>query len=329
VGEVAQLRTGVWFPGGESIGEMAAAASVAEDARIDSIWVAEGIMGRDAFVALTAIAGATGRVALGTGIVNPYARHPAQLAAAFASLDEACGGRAVCGVGIGARDQLVRLGYDVSRSLAAAREAVELLRRLLARETVDFEGKKFQARGVRLGFRPPRPEMPIYLAATGPKMCALAGEIADGIYLPYGVPAFLRSAIEQTRERRPSDGGFDVACQILVSVDDDRELAVSRVKASLGLILTEPNGESVMEANGLDPASVQPLRDALGDGGIRGMVSVIDDDVVDHLAIVGSRDECVAKLRAAIDCGVTHVQASLLGDGASSTLDVLGAVRER
>jgi 5,10-methylenetetrahydromethanopterin reductase len=182
----APLLTGVWFQGGLRVGAAVELAVQAEAADVDSVWVAEGPVARDAFVTLSAIAAATSRVELATGVVNPFTRHPAQLAASFATLDELSGGRAVCGVGIGARDFLIPLGADVAKPLTTAREMLSILRRLLAREVVDLDGTKFQLDAVRLGFRPPRGDIPIFLAATGPRMCGLAGREADGIYLLYG-----------------------------------------------------------------------------------------------------------------------------------------------
>jgi len=318
---------GVWFPGGQTPQEMARLAMVAESSGIDSVWVAEGQLGRDALICLSAIAAATTRVCLGTAVVNPYTRHPAQLAASFATLDELAEGRVIGGIGIGARDGLARLGYDVSRPLAAARESLTMVRALLARETVTAGGTKFRAEAARLGFRPPRPQIPLYLAATGPKMCALAGEIADGVYLPYGAPEFLRPAIEQTRERRPDDRPFDVACQALLSVDDDPRVAAARVRPGIGFILTEPNAEDVLRSNGLDPDTAGPIREQLAAGGVRAMAAAVDDAIVERLTISGSRDECLAKLRAAADLGITHLTVSLLDDDPGPALDLLAAYK--
>lgn len=305
---------------------MAHLAATAEAAGVDSVWVAEGQLGRDAFVCLAAIAGATRRVAIGTAIVNPYTRHPAQLAASFATLDELSEGRVICGIGIGARDQLRTLGYDTSRPLRAARESIEMVRGLLARETVTAEGEKFRAQTARLGFRPPRQQVLIYMAATGPKMCALAGELGDGIYLPYGSTQFLQAAIANSRERRSGDRPFDVACQVLVSVDDDPKAAAARVRPGIGLILTEPNGEDVLRANGLDPGKARLIREQLSSGGIRAMVAAVDDEIVEHLTVSGDHDRCLAKLRATIDLGISHLTLSLLDDNPGPTLELVSSL---
>lgn len=86
------VRPGVWFQGGLKIPIATELARQAEAAGVDSIWLAEGPIARDAFLTLASIAGATSRVELATGVVNPFTRHPAQLAATFAALDELSGG---------------------------------------------------------------------------------------------------------------------------------------------------------------------------------------------------------------------------------------------
>lgn len=319
---MSEVRTGVWFQGGLPVGTAVDLARTAEAAGVDSVWVAEGPVARDAFVTLAAIAAATERVELATGVTNPFTRHPAQLAASFATLDELSGGRVVCGLGIGLRDQLARLDADVSKPLTAAREMVALVHGLLARETVELDGAQFRVDGVRLGFKPPRDRIPIVLAATGPKMCALAGE-TDGIYLLYGTHEYLRTALGHTEKSRTPGSDFRVASPILLAADDDREAARERVKVGLGLTLTEPSGEAMLEANGLDPALVQPMRDGLASGGVRELAAAVDELIVDCLAIAGTHAECVERLVDAVDAGITHPQLLLTGGDPGPELAVL------
>lgn len=325
--EGGALKTGVWFPGGHSVGAMGPLAARAEQAGVDSVWVAEGQLGRDAFIGLAAVAQSTQTVTIGAAIVNIYTRHPAQLAASFATLDELSAGRTVCGVGIGARGELARLGYDVGRPLRAATESIDILRTLLAQQVSTLAGDKFQTDGAKLGFRRHFDSMPVYLAAAGPQMCALAGELADGIYLPHGTPEFIEHAVKRSHLRRPADRPFDVACQTLLSVDDDLEVARSRVRPAIGFILVEPNGESVLSANGLAPDKAQRIRDALADKGVRAMCAQIDDDVLERLTVAGDRDYCLARLQGLVGAGVTHVTVSLLDDHPEPALELLAALR--
>lgn len=322
-----KLRTGVWFQGGLKVDATVQLAVAAENAGVEVVWVAEGPVSRDAFVTLSAIAMATSRVELGTGVVNPHTRHPAQLAASFATLDELSGGRAVCGVGIGARDFLIPIGVDVSKPLATAREMVTILRGLLARETVELDGTKFRLEHARLGFRPPRDEIPICLAATGPKMCALAGELADGIYLMYGTEGYVRGSLELARAARDSDRALSVASPILMAVDDDPQAAKAKLKPGIGLMLTEPNGERMLEANGLEPALAQQIRDGLAERGVKALQSAVDDAIVDRLTIAGTHEQCLSRLAQAVDWGINQPQVLLTGDDPGPAFRVLSELK--
>jgi 5,10-methylenetetrahydromethanopterin reductase len=266
-------------------------------------------------------------VQLATGVVNPFTRHPAQLAATFASLDELSDGRMICGIGIGARDGLIPLGADVSKPLTAAKETTSIVRRLLAREDVVHEGKVFNLSHVRLGFRPTREMIPLYLAATGPKMCALAGEAADGIYLMYGTQEYVTTSLQRARDARLRDEALGVASPILMAVDDGEGVAKSQIKAGIGLMLLEPNGESMLEANGVDPVHAQRIRDGLASGGIKALIAAVDDSIIDRLTIYGTHAECVERLEEAASWGINEPQVLLTGGDPSAVLSVLSDFR--
>lgn len=319
------LRPGVWFQGGLSVAATVELARRAEAAGVDAVWLAEGPVARDAFITLAAVATATERVRLATGVVNPFTRHPAQLAATFATLDELSGGRAAVGVGFGARDFLGPLGFEFSRPLATAREMVDIIRRLLQREVVDLDGEKFHLEGVRLGMRPVRTDVPLYLAATGPKMCALAGEVADGIYLLYGTEGYVRQSLARAQEARLSPTPLRVASPMLIAVDDGAGAALFGVKVGIGLMLTEPNGEGMLETNGIDPALAQRIRDGLAGGGVKAMAEAVDQSIVERLTICGTASQCVDRLLEAASWGVDEPQVLLSGEDPTETLAVLAA----
>ena len=320
----APFRPGVWFQGGLNVDATIELAVRAEEAGVDSVWLAEGPVARDALITLSAIAMKTSRIELATGVVNPFTRHPAQLAASFATLDELSHGRAVVGVGFGARDFLLPLGVDVTKPLATAREMVQIIRGLLNREVIDHHTDKFQMDGVRLGLRPFRQGVPIYLAATGPKMCALAGEVADGIYLLYGTKSYVEGSLSLADEKRPAEAApFRVASPALMAVDGDDERALAGAKIGIGLMLTEPNGEGMLEANGIDPALAQRIRDGLTTGGVKALVTAVDDAIVEKLIISGSHAQCVDRLVEAYAWGINEPQVLLSGDDPTAIFKVL------
>ena len=145
------LKRGIWFAGDLPTSRMVELAQLAEQDGVDSVWMSDGYYARDALVSLAAIGAATSRVQLGTSVLNPFTRHPAVLAMALATLDELSGGRAIIGIGAGARHQVEgQMGYDGSRPLTAVREAIDVLEQIATGEEVDYDGKVMTARGVRL-----------------------------------------------------------------------------------------------------------------------------------------------------------------------------------
>jgi len=323
----APFRPGVWFQGGLNVDATVELAVRAEGAGVDSVWLAEGPVARDAFITLSAIATKTSRIELATGVVNPFTRHPAQLAASFATLDELSHGRAVVGVGFGARDFLLPLGVDITKPLATAREMVEIIRGLLNRQVLQHHTEKFQLDGVRLGLRPFRQGVPIYLAATGPKMCALAGDVADGIYLLYGTQSYVEgSLILATEHRNGNAAEFKVASPALLAVEGDGQ-ALAEAKIGIGLMLTEPNGEGMLGANGIDPALAQRIRDGLNTGGVKALATAVDDTIVDKLIISGTHAQCVDRLVEAHGWGVSEPQILLSGEDPTATFAVLADAR--
>lgn len=149
----------------------------------DSFWMPEA-WERDAFTLLTELAGRTERIHLGTGIINVFSRSPALIAMSAATLDDISGGRVRLGLGTsGARVVEDFHGVRFSKPLTRLRETIQIIRLLLAGERADFSGECFELRRFKLGFKPVRSEIPIYVAALTQKSLRQAGELADG-WLP-------------------------------------------------------------------------------------------------------------------------------------------------
>ena len=133
-------------------------------------------------------------------MVNNWTRNPALLASTFATLDDLAPGRVILGIGAWWDPLAAKVGIDRSRPLRAMRETVEAVGRLLADETVTYEGEFVHLDGVELDYvhqeRRPK-DVPIYIGATGMQMMELTGRIADGVLLNYLVsPAYNDRALE-------------------------------------------------------------------------------------------------------------------------------------
>ncbi|HXG67099.1 MAG TPA: LLM class flavin-dependent oxidoreductase, partial [Blastocatellia bacterium] len=149
----------------------------------DSFWLPEA-WEREAFATLAEIALRTERIGIATGIINVFSRSPALIAMGAATLDEISGGRVRLGLGTsGARVIEDFHGVPYRKPLTRLKETIQIIRLLLAGERVDFEGDCFRLKRFKLGFKPLRADIPIYVAALTPKSLRQLGHVADG-WLP-------------------------------------------------------------------------------------------------------------------------------------------------
>ncbi len=156
-------------------------ARFAEKHDFQHLWYADEKFYRDPYVSLTYVARHTDRIRLATCVTDPYTRHPALTAMAIASLDEVSGGRAVLGIGAGSSG-LRALNLSQTKPVIALREAVALIRRMWAGETVEMQGEVIAMHGGELNFRA-RQDIPITIATSGRQILRLAGEVADSVML--------------------------------------------------------------------------------------------------------------------------------------------------
>jgi len=154
------VALGVGLPLNRPIDELVQAARLAERLGYGFVWASDDRLQWDVFSVLAAIGLQTERIALGPGVTNPYSRHPALVAAAIATLDELTYGRAVLGLGAGGTAHGM-LGIERTAPAAALREAIGVIRALLAGAESTADGRVVRTRSAKLDFMPPRPDVPI------------------------------------------------------------------------------------------------------------------------------------------------------------------------
>src|SRR4030095_3362483 len=218
------------------------------------LWTAEAY-GSDAVTPLAFIAGQTERIRLGAAILQRQARTPAMTAMTATTLDQLSGGRMLLGLGVSG-PQVVEGWHGVAygKPLVRTREYVEILRAIWAREKpLEHQGPHYQIpyRGPgATGLGKPLKsivhgrQIPIYLAAIGPKSVAQAAEIADGwlpiFYSPFPAPEIYQPSLAEAF--RKAGGGkslrdFDIAVSATVIVHDDAKAALRFVKPQLALYI--------------------------------------------------------------------------------------------
>jgi 5,10-methylenetetrahydromethanopterin reductase len=288
-------------------------ARAAEEAGFEDVWFPDHYFIREVYAALALAAAATMRVGLGTAVTSPYLRHPVLLASAVATIDEISEGRAILGIGVGGHEFPGQLNVSLARPLAVCREASDVVRRLLAGETVTAQGKIFSVQGARLHFTPAR-RIPVYLAARGPQMLALAGEIADGVITHGTHASYLELARDQVAgglaKAGRRAGAVDLTLMGEVAVTDDLARERDRLRARCVLMAGGEYAPALVERYGLTADDVEPVRRAVKAGDLAAAARAVNDRVVDAFCVVGSADRCREILRGMAGAGVTHVICS-------------------
>jgi 5,10-methylenetetrahydromethanopterin reductase len=183
---------------------------LADELGFSTVWVLDShLLFQEVYTLLGALAVSTSSIRLGTAVTNPLTRHPTVTASAFATLAALSGGRATLGISVG-DSALKAMNLEVAK-VADLETAVRQCRTLLAGADVSFGAGKIAR--LQHGGLP----VPIYVAATGPRMLKLAGEIADGVILMNGVaPPLIQAAIDIVREGERAAGRAEGATKVAV-----------------------------------------------------------------------------------------------------------------
>ena len=233
------INLGYWGAGND--GDNLALAREADRLGYAVCWAAEAY-GSDAATVLAWVAAQTEHIDIGSAVFQIPARTPAMTAMTAATLDSLSGGRFRLGLGVsGPQVSEGWHGVRFNAPLGRTREYVDIVRLALSRKRVAYEGKHFQlplpdgpGKKLQLTVHPVREDIPIYLAAVGPKNLELAGRIADGWLAVFFSPRFageLLAAIEAGRKEVGKDlTGFDVVPTVPIVVDEDVERAAENVR---------------------------------------------------------------------------------------------------
>ena len=291
----------------DKIADQVDLAQRAEDAGFGSVWSVE-FYSRNGLVRLAAVAAATKRVKVGTGICYAYMRSPVLNAAAAMDIDEISGGRMILGLGSGTKsmnEQWYGVPFE-SRSAPKMKEAVALIRLLYANAgggRVKFDGEFYKIK-IPMFFRPhaARPSVPIYLAAVQKGMLRAAGEVADGlvghpIYTRRYIRDIVRPNLEIGRRRAGRDASsFDLASYVITAISEDREQARHEAKMQIAFYATARSYEGILDLHGWQAAKAG-IYEGFKTFDFQKMATFVTDEMVDEIAVTGTPDECRDRLR--------------------------------
>jgi 5,10-methylenetetrahydromethanopterin reductase len=308
--------------------EYVALARAAEAAGFAQLWVSNDLFLRSAPVILSAVAHATQRIELGTGILNPHTIHPAELAMLAGTMDELTGCRFNLGLGAGAADFLAWVGLADPAPARTMRETIEGVRRLLQGDTLAADGRFLRGGAdAYLRFRPPR-TTPIYVGAMGPRLLALGGELADGV-LPLLLPPehyfTVRPLVEAGLARRATARGpLDLAACVWVSVAEDGA-AARRALAEKVAYYGQAFGDLIHERLGVTREAFTPItRRATTERDLSGAATMVTDAML-QVGVAGPPEAVVERLRTLVDAGVRHLSfGPPLGPDPVRAVELLG-----
>lgn len=304
------LEFGVGFEF-SSLSDIISATQLAESKGFQSCWIAEDYYFRGAISIASAVAARTQTIRVGTGVINPYTRHPVLIAMEMQALDELSCGRAFLGLGASEKfwmEEQLHIQYGSPRR--SLRECVDIVRGIWPAKEFSYAGVAFHVSGVKLQIPPRRSRIPVYLGVVRQGNLVLAGEMADGLLLALmSSPAYVRFAIEHASRGAQKVGRdlqeFPVYTYVLLSVDEDRTAARMRVKPILAKYMGYLQNHPVLTCSGHTDAEIQPFVDTLGSG--QDCTDLVADWMIDTFAVAGRPSECHTKLQALAEAGVTGI----------------------
>ena len=287
--------------------ETAAYAARLESAGFDFMWMPDTPLlagyWRDVYIHLTCAALATTTLRLGPGVTNPLTRHPVTTASILLTLDEVSAGRADLVAGTGYSSAYI-IGQKAA-TLATMQQATTLWRSV-------FQGQKTELGGLEITLPTPHPRLPIYLAASGPKMLALAGEIADGVLISVGAaPGAVAWALQhiETGMRRAGRQRHEVRRIVVVQamIDDNKARAIDHMRPCAAGLYRHQHASTLFEAAGLPsppvlsgtfPRPYPDLGHAVDWDAAKRASTFVSDAAVEAMLCVGSGAEVVDKAQA-------------------------------
>jgi 5,10-methylenetetrahydromethanopterin reductase len=311
-------------------------AEAVERNGLASIWFAENPFTRGVLPTVGAVAAATRRIKVGIGVFNPYNRHPTLMAMEIGALDELAEGRAAIGIGSGIGDRVTRMGLSYDKPLAAVRDAITIMRGMMKGEAVTYQGTVFSVTNAKLEFKALRPDMPIYMAATGDQALRLCGQVGDGLMISnMSPPGYTERALQLLAEgaamaQRPVPA--TVIQYVPCVARKDRAEARAVVKGTVGEMLSAywtmserwpAIREAMVSRSGIPEAEFVTAIDRIRAG--EKPADVLDDRFVDAYSIAGNADDCLAAIAQYGEIGVSELILTFIGGQPTVDMAYLGA----
>jgi probable F420-dependent oxidoreductase len=318
--------TGLALP----MAEFPALAREAETRGYRTAWVGEA-SGAEAIVLSTLIATHTTAIKIANGVIPVQTRTPIVYGQAATTLGHLAPGRFALGLGLSSEIIVGQWhGLPFAPSIQQMREAVQIIRMTAAGERVNFDGKFYRLKNFRLAIPAASPAPRIYLAALGPRMCELAGEVADGVLLNWLPPSAMAASVGHVEAGAKRAGrslsDIDVAVYVRTCVTDEAAAVRETLARDItGYAIVSVYARFFAECGFAE--EVEAVNAAWKAGDRAGAVKGISERVLDGLGAVGSADFCREQMNAFARTGATPVVLPFAPPGPGARASMLKTFR--
>ena len=287
-------------------------APLIEAAGFGAYWKGES-NSTDPLILMSGVAACTKTLKVGSAIYHIYGRSPVTLGIQAATLQDMSGGRLLLGLGVANKTIAAWHGGVFDHPLTRAREYIEIVRKTAAGERVEYAGKLYSTgQRFQLSWKPSHPSFPIYLAARGPQMTRLCGQVADGVFINMATPATIRAIADRVRAgareagRDPSK--LEIITKVRVSLNPDRRVARSKLRQVLTFYNIADHYRDMLRASGFQ-AEVAAVEAAFKAGGFKAAQPLITDEYMDKLPVIPGTSiaEIRERLQPFVEAGATRL----------------------
>ena len=298
-------------------------ALVCEKVGFDSFWVPDHLVGfgvrdwsaLDAWSMIAGLAQVTNRIMLGSGVSDVHRRHPAQLLQTAITCHMMSGGRTFLGIGVGEAMNILPFGIPYDRPLSRTWEALKIIRLLLEKDRVSFEGKYYKL--VDASIQPkPEGKLPIYVAGVAPRSLQMIGELADGWFPASLSPEEYKEKLKIVRDHAKRAGRdpeeIEPALLMFSVIERDYNTAINLAKIPVKVyLLSRPR---LLEAIGIKPPTYEfemTYKLVMNPETMKRYMEEIEkipDEAVERCAaLIGDPDTIIEKVEEYIKAGVKHI----------------------
>ena len=278
----------------------------------DVIWIPE-TWGMEDFSMLSLISQKNNTAKIGSSIINIYSRSPSQIAMGAVTVDTISNGRLILGLGSSSKPIVEQFhGEKFVKPVQRMKEYVEIIRLILSGKKINYSGDIFSLENFSLLVKPPRDNIPIYLAAINQKMVNLAWEIGDGVIFYLRPKTEIKSTLEIMQKQKK----IDSTLQIITCIHNDSEKAIERAKKTLAFYISVGGIYREFLADNGYKKDTKNIHDEYQKTGLKNNFTLVSDKMVKDLCICGNVNECQQQLKQFQETGIDLpiIQFNPIGD---------------